>query len=45
MIHEATRYTRCQHKGDTMEMKSELCLRTVLLINYLMEENLFVYIE
>ena len=34
-----------QVKGDTMEMKSKLCLRTILLINYMMEENLFVYVE
>ena len=34
-----------QSKGDTMEMKSKLYLRIILLINYIMEENLFVYVE
>ena len=28
-----------------MEMKSKLYLRIILLINYMMEENLFVYVE
>ena len=46
MIHEATRYTRYQSskqlKGDAMEMKSKLYLQNILLINYIMEENLFV---
>ena len=28
-----------------MEMKSKLFLRIILLINYMMEENLFVYVE
>ena len=28
-----------------MEMKSELYLRIMLLTNYMMEENLFVYVE
>ena len=49
MIYEATRYTRYQsnrqHKGDTMEMKSKLYLRTIMLINYTRQENLFVYVE
>ena len=49
MIHEATRYTRYQsyrqHKGDTMEMKSKLYLRFILLIDYMMEENLFLNVE
>ena len=49
MIHEATRYTWYQsyrqHKGDTMEMKSKLYLRFILLIDYMMEENLFVNVE
>ena len=48
MIYEATRYTRYQsyrqHKGDTMEIKS-LYLRIILLINYVMEENLFANVE
>ena len=30
---------------DTMEMKSKLYLRIMLIINYIMEENLFVYVE
>ena len=46
MIHEAAPYTRYQSskqlKSDTMEMKSKLYLRNILLINYIMEENLFV---
>ena len=29
-------------RGDTIEMKGKLYLRTILLINYMMEENLFV---
>ena len=33
------------NKGDTMEMKSKLDLGTILLINYMIEENLFVYAE
>ena len=45
MIHEATRYAQYQsyrqHMGYTMEMKSKLNLRIRLLINYMMEENLF----
>ena len=49
MIQEATRYTRNQsfrqHKPNTMQMKSKLYLRIILLINYMMEENLFVYVE
>ena len=49
MIHEATRHTRyqsyIQHKDDTIEMKRKLDLRIILLINYMMEENLFVYVE
>ena len=31
--------------AGTMEMKSKLYLRIILLINYMMEENLFVYVE
>ena len=31
--------------GGAMEMKSKLYLRIILLINYMMEENLFVYVE
>ena len=47
MIHiPCSRYARyqsyMQHQDDTMEMKSELDLRNILLINYMMEENLFV---
>ena len=49
MIHEATRHTRyqsyIQHKDDTIEMKSKLDLRIILLINYMMEDNMFVYVE
>ena len=40
MIHEATHYARYQSyrqdKGDTIEMKSKLYLRVILLINYMM---------
>ena len=28
-----------------MQMKSKLYLRIILLINYIMEENLFAYVE
>ena len=49
MIHEATRYTRHQsykqHEGDAMEIKSNLYLRITLIINYMMEENLFFNTE
>ena len=49
MIHEATRYARCeshrQYQGDVMQMKIKLHLRIILLINYIMEENLFVNVE
>ena len=49
MIHETTLYTRLQsysqHKSDTMEMKSKLYLRIILLINYMMEQNLLVNVE
>ena len=31
--------------AGAMEMKSKLYLRIILLINYMMEENLFVYVE
>ena len=31
--------------AGAMEMKSKLYLRIILLINYMMEENLFVYLE
>ena len=34
-----------QHQGDTMQMKIKLYLRIILLINYIMEENLFVSVE
>ena len=34
-----------QHQGDTLKMKSKLYLRIILLINYIMEENLFVNVE
>ena len=48
MIHEVTRYTQYQsyrqRKGDTMEMKSELYLRIILFIDYIIEENLFAYV-
>ena len=39
MIDEATRYARwaIQHKGDTMWI--------ILLISYMIEENLFVYVK
>ena len=41
VIHVATWYARYQnyrqHKGDTMEMKSKLYLRIILLIYYMME--------
>ena len=43
MIHETTRYTRYEsyreHKGDTMETKSKLYLRIILLIDYMMKEK------
>ena len=49
MIHEATRYTRHQsykqHEGDAMEINSNLYLRITLIINYMMEENLFFNAE
>ena len=49
MIHEPTRYTQYQsyrqHNGNTMEMKSKLYLQIILLINYIMEENLSVNVE
>ena len=49
VIHEATRYTLysnySRHKGDMMKMKNKLYLRIILLINYIMEENLFVNVE
>ena len=49
MIHEATQYTQYQsfrqHEDNTMEMKSKFYLQIILLINYMMEENLFVYVE
>ena len=45
MIYEATRYTRYQsywqHEDETMKMKSKLYLRIILLVNYMMEKNLF----
>ena len=48
-FHEAKRYTGYQsyrqHKGDTMEMKSKLYLPIILLINYMMKENLFANVE
>ena len=31
--------------AGAMEMTSRLYLRIILLINYMMEENLFVYVE
>ena len=36
--------TQARHDG-VMKMKSKLYLRIILLINYIMEENLFVYVE
>ena len=49
MIYKVARYARYQsyikHKDYTMEMKSNLYLRIILLLNYIMEENLFVYVE
>ena len=49
MIHKVTRYAVHQGyrqlKGGTIEMKSKLYLRNILLINYMIEENLFVYVE
>ena len=48
MIHEATRSKLQTTQGPydgAMEMKSKLYLRIILLINYMMEENLFVYVE
>ena len=38
-----TRAMRCSVGNE--EMKSKLYLRIILLINYMMEENLFVYVE
>ena len=42
MIHEEIRYARyqSQRKEDPMEMKNE----TILLINYMIKENMFVYV-
>ena len=52
MIYEATRYTRYQKLQTTqgrndgaMEIKRNIYLRIILLINYMMEKNLFVYVE
>ena len=49
MIYEARRYTRYQsyrqQEGNTMQMKSKLYLRTILLIDYTRQESLFVYVE
>ena len=49
MIHKATRYTRYQsykqHDGDAMEIKINLYLRITLIVNYMMEENLFFNAE
>ena len=43
---EVTENTRAIWLSDgAMEMKSKLHLRIILLINYMMEENLFVYVE
>ena len=32
-------------RADTLEMKSKLYLQIILLINYMMEENLFLDVE
>ena len=52
MIHEETRYTwdqsYRQRNDDTiqiMEMKIKLYLQTILLINYMMKEDLFAYVD
>ena len=43
---EVTKNTRTISWSDgAMEMKRKLYLRIILLSNYMMEENLFVYIE
>ena len=46
MIHETTPFKGSrQHKGNTMQIKSKLYLRIILLINYITEENLFIIAE
>ena len=40
-----TKRYQIQQKDDTMQMNSKLYLQIILLINYMMDENLFVYIE
>ena len=49
MTYEATQYKQYQsyrqHKNNTMAMKSKLYLQIILLINYMIDENLFVYVE
>ena len=46
MIHETTPFKGSrQHKGDTMQIKSKLYLRIIMLINYITEENLFIIAE
>ena len=45
MIHETLYETYRQHKGYTMDMMTKLYLRIILLINYMMKENLFVNVE
>ena len=45
-VHTMSKLQTTQGPYDgAMEMKSKLYLRIVLLINYMMEENLFVYVE
>ena len=34
-----------KHDVNTMQMKIKLYLRIILLINYIMEKNLFVNVE
>ena len=45
-VHTMPKLQITQGRYDgAMEMKSKLYLRIILLINYMMEENLFVYVE
>ena len=45
-VHTMSKLQTTQGRYDgAMEMKSKLYLRIILLINYMMEENLFVYVE
>ena len=46
IVHTMPKLQKTQGRyAGAMEMKSKLYLRIILLINYMMEENLFVYVE